>query len=173
MGDQLVALQLAEAVGGDLGEALVRLRLLEASARLVQVRLRLREARARLRETRARLRQRRASLAELLIELGRVDLGQRLAGRDAIADVGVAFADVAVGASVDRGFLDRLDVARQHEVDQPVRASRRRDAHLDQSGVGRRRRRDELGVLAHARQHADPQQDHEQHYANEDTPGRS
>src|SRR5206468_12465218 len=46
MGHQLVALELAEAVGGDPGEALVRLRLLEPGARLVQVRLGLREARS-------------------------------------------------------------------------------------------------------------------------------
>src|SRR5206468_6938739 len=81
MGHQLVALELAEAVGGDPGEALVRLRLLEPGARLVQVRLRLREARAGLRETRARLGEGGACLAQLLVELRRVDLGEHLAGR--------------------------------------------------------------------------------------------
>src|SRR5436309_607092 len=167
------ALELAEAVGGAPGEALVRLRLLEPGARLVQVRLRLREARAGLRETRARLGEGGACLAQLLVELRRVDLGEHLAGRDAVADVDDALADVAVGAGVDRGLLDRLDVARQHEVDRPVRPPRRRHAHLHDPGVGRRGRGDELGVLAQTRQHADAEQDHEEHRPDEKTPGRS
>src|SRR6266850_570980 len=98
---------------------------IEAGVRLAEVGLRLGVAGASLRERRAGLGQRGARLAELLVELGRVDLGQHLAGRDGSADIDVALADVAVGAGVDRGLLDRLDVARQHEIDRPVRPPRR------------------------------------------------
>ena len=98
MGDQLVALESGEAIRGDAGEALVGLRLIERRVRLVQIRLGLGEAGAGLRQARARLGQRGARLAQLLIQLGRVDLGQGLPRRDAVADVDVALTDVAAGA---------------------------------------------------------------------------
>ena len=148
MGDQPVVLEPGEALGGDAGEVFVRLRLIEARAGLVQSRLRLDEARPSLRQARARLGERRAGLAELLVQLGRVNLGQDLARRHAIADVDVALADVAAGAGVNRRLLDRLDVARQHEVDRPVGALGRHHAHGHDPGVGGRGGRDELGVLA-------------------------
>ena len=50
-------------------------------------------------------------LANLLVEFGRFDFGQRLAGADAIADIHHAALDVAVGARQNGSFGNRLDVA--------------------------------------------------------------
>src|SRR5207302_1187636 len=55
MSDQPVVLEPGEALGGDVGEVFVRLRLIEARAGLVQSCLRLDEARPSLRQARARL----------------------------------------------------------------------------------------------------------------------
>ena len=44
---------------------------------------------------------------ELIVEFGRFDDGQRLSLLDLVADVDEPLADVAVGAGVDRGFVQR------------------------------------------------------------------
>src|SRR5207245_1823974 len=82
----------------------------------------------------------------------------------------VALADVAAGTRVDRRLLDRLDVARQHEVDRPIGALRSDHAHLDEPGIRRRRGRDELGVLAQARHDTDDDEHREERGPDEKTP---
>ena len=91
--------QRAPALRGDFGEFHVRLALLIARLRLFQRGLRLFE--------------RGLGLQHLLIELGRFDFGYDLAGVDAVADIGRAPPDVAIGARQDRRFRYGLDAARQ------------------------------------------------------------
>ncbi len=52
-------------------------------------------------------------LEHLLVELGRFDLGHRLAGCDAVADVHQAAFDVAVGARQNGSFGHGFNVAGQ------------------------------------------------------------
>ena len=78
--------QVAVAIVGDLREIPARLRLLQR--RLV-------------------LAQRRLSLSNLVIEFGRRDLRQQIAGLHMIADIDLARLDVAVGASEDIGRRER------------------------------------------------------------------
>ena len=168
--DQLRLLEPPEAVRRGGGEALVGLRLLEAGARLLQSGLRLREVGLSLRQARARLGERRARLAQFLVELRRVDLGQHLAGRDAIPDVDEALADVAARARVHRRLLDRLDVARQQEIARPFGVAGRDDAHGDHAGVRRGGSGHALRLLTQPRHDADDQQRDERHHADEDSP---
>ena len=55
-------------------------------------------------------------LQDLLIEFRRFDLGHHLAGLHAIADIDVAFADVAGGAGQHGRFGDRLNISGKHEL---------------------------------------------------------
>ena len=55
-------------------------------------------------------------LVQLLIDLGSLDVGQELALFHAGPDVGVPDLQVAVGACVDRGLVEGLYIAGQHQL---------------------------------------------------------
>ena len=67
-----------------------------------------------------------------MIELHRVDLGQKLALLDTVADVHVALADIAAGARQNRRFRHRLDAAGQHQLAFRRRLIHQRDIHRRQ-----------------------------------------
>ena len=60
-------------------------------------------------------RQRGPGLSELLVEIGRVDRGQHLAGLHGGADILVPALQIAVDARIDRGLGIGLDIAGQYE----------------------------------------------------------
>ena len=91
------------------------------------------EVRLRLVDSRLRLLQGRLRLPDLLIHFGRFNLGEGLAGFDAIADIGHTAQDISVGACQDRRFGDGLDVSGQLEF-----AAARRTAGFDDFDAGQR-----------------------------------
>lgn len=89
-------------------------------------------------ESLARLLQRGLDLANLLIEFGRRDLGERLARLHSIADIDHAACEITIGAGENRGFGDRLDISGEIEFGRARRAADR--DHVDaRQGVGVKR----------------------------------
>ncbi len=109
------------------------------------------------------LAERRLRLGELLDDLGRVDLGEQVALRDAVAEVGLPAAHEAAGARVDPGLA-----LGHHRTGQGEHGARRRDARLGDAHA-RRAERGLLGerrqgpLLQHARHPADQEQRGDHH----------
>ena len=57
-----------------------------------------------------------ARLIQLLVDFGRLDLGEEIALADMLADIEVPFFKVAVGARVDGCIGKRLHVAGKREI---------------------------------------------------------
>ena len=101
-------------------------------------------------------------LQDLLIEFRGFDFGHHLAGLHAVADIDVAFADVAGGAGQDGSFGDGLNVPGKDEL--AIAGGSRHAADVDhrESGAGLLRFRGEDRFAPLARKIADEEAHHNQ-----------
>src|SRR5579863_72106 len=89
--------------------------------------------RQRLVQPRPRLLQVRLGLVNLIVQLGRFNLGNRLARSDAVAKVHHAALQVSVGAGQNGGLSDGLDVSWQLQLTRLRRAAYLDDFYTRQS----------------------------------------
>ena len=94
--------QLVEPVEGDVRQVLIAARLLQAGFGLLHRRVGLLHSSLRLQD--------------LLIELGRFDFRQYLAGGDAVANIGDALLHIAAGAGEHGRLGDGLNVTRKNQA---------------------------------------------------------
>ena len=159
-GDDSAAQQVGHAAGGEARQVLIGAALLDGRFGLLHAALDLIDG--------------GVGLQDLLIEFRGFDFGHHLPGLHAVADIDVAFADVAGGAGQNGGLGHGLNVARKDELAIARGARHAADVDHGESGAGLLRFRGEdrfaplPGKIAHEKAHhnQDGQQQSDQHQAD-------